>query len=152
MKPIRKCNVCSLECYDVSLLDGLFARAKDCKYGYRNKCLTCKYKENNSHPKHKDWKTHHQIKKRYGIDPETYKQHMSSSDKCEICGSKHELCYDHDHVTMEFRGVLCRMCNVAIGQLGDTLEALKKAVNYLERKHIDESEVKAMHHGDVTHG
>lgn len=139
-KPIRKCNVCSLECHDVNQLDGLFARAKNSKYGYRNKCLACKYKENNSNPKHKDWKTHHQIRKRYGIEPEQYKQHMNSSDKCEICGSKKELCYDHDHTTMEFRGVLCRMCNSAIGQLGDTLESLKKAVKYLERKHIDEWE------------
>jgi len=34
---------------------------------------------------------------------------------------------------MKFRGVLCTNCNRAIGQLGDTAESVRKALNYLER-------------------
>jgi len=54
--------------------------------------------------------------------------------KCEICGNAEEgLCVDHCHETGQIRGVLCRRCNRAIGQLGDNLEAVRKAVAYLER-------------------
>mgnify|MGYP006405797549 CR=1 FL=1 len=51
---------------------------------------------------------------------------------CQICGKSDEsLCVDHDHETGHVRGVLCRRCNRAIGQLGDTREMLMKAVDYL---------------------
>ena len=54
-------------------------------------------------------------------------------DACESCGEKTKFLYpDHDHVTKEFRGWLCRSCNGGIGQLGDTLEGVMKAVKYLK--------------------
>lgn len=56
---------------------------------------------------------------------------MKSSAGCMICNKNTELCYDHCHTTMKFRGVLCRSCNKAIGQLGDTADSLKKAYEYL---------------------
>lgn len=38
---------------------------------------------------------------------------------------------DHDHNTGKVRGLLCRRCNVALGQLDDNIESLKRAINYL---------------------
>jgi hypothetical protein len=58
---------------------------------------------------------------------------MASQQSCEICDSTKELCYDHDHVTMKFRGVLCRQCNRALGQLGDSLDRVLKVVDYLKK-------------------
>lgn len=54
---------------------------------------------------------------------------------CECCGRLPEtvLCLDHDHVTLKFRGWICRQCNAAIGQLGDTIEGVQKALAYLKR-------------------
>ena len=53
---------------------------------------------------------------------------------CECCG---EYCekpvLDHCHYSETFRGWLCSPCNLGIGVLGDTLESLEKAVEYLER-------------------
>lgn len=72
-------------------------------------------------------------KHQYGISLEEYHDCMSTSDVCEVCGTDDRLCYDHDHTTGEFRGVLCRQCNVSIGGLGDTLESLEKAVSYLKK-------------------
>jgi len=34
---------------------------------------------------------------------------------CESCGNIEKLCLDHDHVTKEPRGWLCRRCNLALG-------------------------------------
>lgn len=133
-KPIRQCKKCNVACLCEDLLPLWFVSDSGSKYGYRNLCIPCKVKENNTNPKTTDWKTDHQTKKRYGIDVETYKQRMATQSSCEICGSVKGLCYDHDHTTMEFRGVLCRKCNRSIGQLGDSLDGLLKAVNYLRKE------------------
>ena len=128
--PTRKCIDCGLCSEDLTL----FAQSRTAKYGRRNLCYPCYTKRNKENSKLKDWKTDHQTKKRYGINRETYLQRMASSSCCEICGSVKELCYDHDHVTMSFRGVLCRSCNRSIGQLGDNVEGLTKALAYLTKE------------------
>ncbi len=110
-----------------------FVPDKQSKYGRRNLCSSCAVIRNNKFPQMKDWKTDHQTKKRYGIDVATYKERMASQKSCEICDSTKELCYDHDHVTMKFRGVLCRQCNRALGQLGDSLDRVLKVIDYLKK-------------------
>jgi len=70
--------------------------------------------------------------KAYKCTPEEYHERMATSKVCEICGNSTNLCYDHDHSTMEFRGVLCSNCNSGIGFLGDTLESITRAKAYLE--------------------
>ena len=128
--PTRVCTDCKITSSELSL----FVSDKGSKFGKRNLCVSCAVIRNNKYPQKKDWKTNHQTKKRYGVDVETYKQRMSSVDSCQICGSKKELCYDHDHATMEFRGVLCRGCNRSLGQLGDNLAGIMKVVNYLKKE------------------
>lgn len=130
---LRICKRCEREAYSEDDLL-LFVPCSQSKHGYKNICKICANKRNSEHPKKNDWKTDHQTKKRYGIDRETYLGRMASSSCCEICGSKEELCYDHDHTTMAFRGVLCRACNRSIGQLGDTAEGLEKALAYLRKE------------------
>jgi len=54
---------------------------------------------------------------------------------CELCGSpprRRALHLDHDHRTGAFRGWLCQRCNLALGQFGDNIEGLMRAVNYLQ--------------------
>jgi hypothetical protein len=100
--------------------------------GYRTRCRECYNKKQRD-----EWhdvdnpKKKYQLSKRYHTTPEKYVAAMASSNCCEICNSLSELCYDHDHNTMKFRGVLCRSCNKAIGQLGDTVEGVRDALVYL---------------------
>jgi len=52
---------------------------------------------------------------------------------CSIC-SKYEgdnLHVDQDHETGAVRGLLCSACNLGLGNLGDNLTGLNKAVEYL---------------------
>ena len=52
---------------------------------------------------------------------------------CDCCGKTDEkLCWDHCHVTKKHRGWLCDNCNTGIGKLGDNLEGVQRAVDYLE--------------------
>jgi len=61
-------------------------------------------------------------------------------NRCACCGTSEpgrgsaHWCVDHDHATGEIRGLLCHTCNVGIGMLGDTAEAVARAHVYLTRR------------------
>lgn len=40
---------------------------------------------------------------------------------------------DHDHETGEFRGLLCGTCNLGLGNFYDSIELLKRAIQYLKQ-------------------
>jgi hypothetical protein len=40
---------------------------------------------------------------------------------------------DHCHVTGRFRGWLCHACNTGLGELGDDVASVRRALAYLER-------------------
>lgn len=57
-------------------------------------------------------------------------------DFCECRGcipDKRGLVIEHCHKTNKFRGWVCGNCNTGIGMLGDTVEGLMHAVEYLRR-------------------
>jgi len=72
-------------------------------------------------------------------------------DKCQCCGkhntnstsigkkrcSQNKLLVDHNHVTGKFRGWICRNCNQGIGKLGDNIDGLVKALNYLLNEKVN---------------
>ena len=58
---------------------------------------------------------------------------------CAICGSdsprrrgSKNFAIDHNHTTMEVRGLLCHPCNVMIGLAKDNIEVLEMAIKYLK--------------------
>lgn len=55
---------------------------------------------------------------------------------CECCGVMTEpkdIRMDHCHDTHRFRGWLCNTCNTGIGSMGDSIEGLERAINYLKK-------------------
>jgi hypothetical protein len=56
---------------------------------------------------------------------------------CAICRTsdfgKQGPCGDHDHATGLMRGVLCSVCNLALGLFRDSPERLLSAVTYLQK-------------------
>lgn len=126
-KYIRKCRTCGLEGYIHNLTS--FAYSKVHKYERMNWCKDCKNKFQRENNLINISKGKYQFAKKYGITSDEYGKCMDTSS---ICGNTKELCYDHDHLTMLFRGVLCKKCNRAIGALGDTSELVYKAYLYLK--------------------
>jgi hypothetical protein len=53
---------------------------------------------------------------------------------CECCGNLGRTVVDHCHETGRQRGYLCVPCNRSLGMLGDTPEALRRALDYLGRR------------------
>ena len=84
---------------------------------------------------------------------EEYQDHS-----CKIC-NKHKslnakdkngipkrLSIDHDHETMQIRGLLCHWCNMALGGFKDNIESLENAIRYLKgskssKKYISEKKI-----------
>tara|TARA_R100000458_G_C8243025_1_gene221557 strand:+ start:794 stop:1219 length:426 start_codon:yes stop_codon:yes gene_type:complete len=136
-------EVIRLQCSKCNLWKNYTAFSKSKKAGKsrgyrRSRCKECvreyvKTAPSNSYENNK----RRAVLRNYGITLEEYYVRISTSSVCEICGvaesKENPLCYDHDHNTMKFRGVLCSKCNRSLGQLGDDLEGLNKAISYLKK-------------------
>lgn len=80
-----------------------------------------------------------QLQKRYGITQEQYDvMSIEQNHKCKICksdnpGHNNKYFYvDHCHKTKIVRGLLCRHCNMAIGQFNDNAINIRRAADYVE--------------------
>ncbi len=85
------------------------------------------------------------ILRRYGMTPADYKRMLADQNGCcAICGTeaRHHLHVDHDHTTGLVRGLLCRGCNNALGNVNDSIERLESAIRYL-RHHAGKSSASA---------
>ena len=72
---------------------------------------------------------------------------------CDCCGRIDKLNLDHEHSSQQWRGFLCRQCNLGIGQLGDSVEGVSRALAYLAAANKRESESaqrENQHHGVVA--
>jgi hypothetical protein len=75
--------------------------------------------------------------RRFGITEVDYLRMFDEQGGCcAICGTSTPgtsgvFAVDHDHSTGRVRGLLCRGCNIGIGNLGDDAERLESAVRYL---------------------
>jgi len=105
----------------------------------RKICSYCgKRKNNGSFPRHIHYKDNLDsrckkcIKKHTKIRNKLRKKAPPKTDHCECCKKKScDLILDHDHIHNCFRGWLCDKCNTGIGKLGDGIDGVIKAVNYL---------------------
>ncbi len=118
---------------------------------YRSECKACNAtlarqwfhanKERNKENRHR-WN----LANTYGLTPQDYLDMLAAQgDRCAICGleepsahgrtgTKFRLSVDHCHTTGRVRGLLCQKCNRAIGLLGDSVELLHKAIDYLQKE------------------
>lgn len=111
------------------------------KYPY---CIECrKISVNISRPKTRAMS----IKKKFGISIGTYNDLLKKQkNKCGICKKEESfvnchtgkiiaLALDHCHKTGQIRGILCRNCNLMIGNAKDSIKILRAAIRYLQNKH-----------------
>jgi len=144
----KQCSKCSFyldwECFGRRRQDGKLYLHSSCKSC--NKIKWDKWVENNKEhyleiKKEGQNKFHRSCRKyeRRGITKEQYEQVFKVQEgKCAICKSPpkdtHDLAMDHNHSTNEFRGLLCKECNRALGLFGDNIEVLTNAVLYLKQR------------------
>ncbi len=108
--------------------DGLQSYCKDC-----NKACRHKYKATT-----RNW----HLQSTYGISLEQYNELLDAQGGgCAICGlaetnmtrstTANPLSVDHCHESGAVRGLLCNLCNTALGKFKDDTALLEAAVDYL---------------------
>lgn len=147
---LRKCRVCEKEAHSEQDLE-LFVRDKTSKHGRSNCCLECrrteynKYDELNREKRKLGGVSHYEkygwsknCERKYGITAEKYNElYNDQNGSCKICGVHQShlgerLSIDHCHLTNVVRGLLCRHCNLLLGNASDEIGILENAIKYLK--------------------
>ena len=73
------------------------------------------------------------VKREYGISRERLCEMKNERNSvCDCCKTKTKLVIDHCHKSGTVRGMLCDKCNMALGLVGDSVETLKRMINYVK--------------------
>lgn len=138
---MKKCTKCGVEKPEDS---DHFYKHPDGKNGLNPQCKEChgaqtlKWKKKN--PSNVKRITRRGHLKQYGLTETSYEAILfSQNNKCAICarmlscvGVQTDV--DHCHTTGKVRGILCNLCNSALGKFQNSEEVLFAAIEYL-RKH-----------------
>ena len=114
---------------------------RDKKTGRRHSaCKECdKARVKARHQANPERTRNNDLKRNYGITLEDHsKMYEEQNGRCAICGSEGDgrwkkLCVDHDHKTGKVRKLLCRSCNMVLGQVEDNTQTLQSMIDYLKR-------------------
>ena len=129
------------ECGETKPLDEFYDK-KDMKDGKQSHCKSCHnarkaaWREANPEQDAEHKRRSH-LKRKYGITEEQYDAMLEAQDgKCACCGTTEPggtgtFHVDHCHDSDEIRGLLCKACNIGIGELGDNLDGVWQAMLYL---------------------
>ena len=122
-----------------------FYTDKGTKSGYKSNCKKCcRITQKEWEINNKEKRRKYRLKGAYGITVEEYNNlYTKQKGQCAICGSDkcitgRRLSVDHCHKTGKVRGLLCQLCNTAIGKFDDDIELLEAAIKYL--KNMDNSD------------
>lgn len=132
-------------------------RKKEQKVEFQSYCKECdskrrmEWNKNNpekamaSRKRNANWKRDYMLRYRYGISLEEVKLMLEKQNyKCPICSTllnkldspkrnKQNTYIDHSHKTGKVRGILCNLCNVAIGSLRDNPNFAYHVYEYLRK-------------------
>lgn len=146
--PTKVCTSCLTEKCVTSFWQKSRKRA-DGSVTYRAVCKECgvkekllKYHTEGGKEKQKE-RSFRALMRSYGITEEIYEQErIKQNYKCCLCGADEKdqhhgrLYVDHCHETGKYRGLLCNLCNVALGSFKDNVEVIKKSIEYLNENRL----------------
>jgi ribosomal protein S14 len=136
----RKCRACG---ETKNLLADFYLSRKDPTLlsSYTYECKECtKIRVTKNHRKNPGKQRNNDLKRLYGINLEDYNKLLTEQNNCcAICGADKpggknpSFNVDHCHTTGKVRGLLCKSCNIALGEFKDDVDTLQKAVLYLQK-------------------
>lgn len=134
---MKKCSKCNL----VKNKD-MFHVDKSRKSGLKSSCKACRVNPNviargprakKSKSEISEMRRQQKMFTKYRIRIEDYNGMFSDQGGCcAICGTPHKkLHIDHCHSSGKVRALLCRGCNVGLGQFKESRKSLYSAIKYL---------------------
>lgn len=125
----KRCGTCGV---DLPVTDFYLTKGKKGKMRRYPHCIPCAV----------DIQRVRQLRDKYGLTPEQYEVMVEMQEGCcAIClkpervvraGRLVKLGVDHCHVTGDNRGLLCRGCNIGLGNFRDDPDLLRNAATYVE--------------------
>jgi hypothetical protein len=153
MADVIELKTCS-SCKEALTLSA-FSAAPNYSDGYRGQCKKCRagytagYKARTNYKPPRKYKKKRQsyaalrqqmLRQKYGISQSDFDALLAIQGGCAIClsptprGGRHNsFVVDHCHETGRVRGILCHPCNIALGVLGDTPEAIFRAWDHVSK-------------------
>lgn len=145
----KLCKYCGVEKYLSE-----FHNRKTAKDGKQNKCKPCNiekvrtWQNENETQYVETWQKQVEVRKKegafsrkraqkYGLTVEELKKLLEDANGlCTICRNPPHrwLVIDHCHRSNEVRGVLCELCNQALGLFKDDISSLENAIKYLNKE------------------
>lgn len=106
-------------------------RDPECFKPGRVRCSVCLAYGRGAHLKFRPRRNASDVARNYGISVERYRELLAKqNNRCAVCGNEQDqlasdgrryaLHVDHDHVTGQIRGLVCRRCNYLIGWMEKT--------------------------------
>lgn len=90
--------------------------------------------------RHPERSANRTLVRKYGLTlQDKVRMVLAQEDKCAACGlhqpriKLNEWHVDHDHVTKRVRAVLCKWCNIALGNAEESPQRLRALADYIER-------------------
>ena len=131
----RTCMTCGVE----KNITEFYVRNK--KTGRRHSaCKECdKARVKARHQANPERTRNNDLKRNYGITLQEHQQMFEEQNgACAICkgegdGKWKKLCVDHDHKTGKVRQLLCRRCNMILGQAYDDISLFEEYIKYLQK-------------------
>ena len=133
---LKTCNTCNAT-------KELTEFHRDCSNtgGHRNKCKECCKVYDESR---KDQRKNKYLQRTYGITHDYYLQMLDEQDGCcDACGMSATdelhgvLDVDHCHESGKVRGLLCRQCNLALGNSREDTKVLRGLIKYIQKHNHD---------------
>lgn len=131
---MKKCT----KCEEVKTLTDfhIHKRTKDGRYGI---CKSCHRERTNAWRMANRERTRElERNRKYSLEEEWYEEKLVEQDfRCAGClvhqkDLKYSLCVDHCHTTDKPRGLLCKPCNLALGNCNDNPDTLRRLAQYAE--------------------
>jgi hypothetical protein len=131
----KTCTTCGIT---KDITEFYFRGGESSPFSRKSKCKSCEIKrlQSNYNP---DRQKNNDLKRLYGITLNEYSQMLAEqNNQCAVChttdpGGKHgKFMVDHCHTTGKVRGLLCKRCNIALGEVGDSINTLQTMIEYLK--------------------
>ena len=142
---MKTCNIC----YEEKPYSEFYRKSASVD-GYKHQCKVCTNKDSRARyyanreerlVKQRLIQRTYTAKKR-GLTPEDLAaMYERANNSCQICGISEEehgraLAIDHCHTNGHARGLLCKTCNVGLGNFKDSKALMRKAMDYLDETRI----------------
>ena len=128
-----------MTCGEVKYATEFYVRNKETMVRHSS-CKACdRERVKKRHQDNPERTRNNDLMRNYGITLQDHANMFSEQQGlCAICGEEGDgrwkkLCVDHCHDTGKVRKLLCRNCNMVLGQVGDNVQLLEKMVTYLKQ-------------------